>query len=171
MMLSGLGFSGDGKDAAKASAKETKAVKQALRKFFNTESQFYSKGVLALPPGYQISKLNMDNPSGLIQALNMISCANVANIFQVPAELIYVSAGATERTQKESRRLFLSGGFASFCKIIEDELDRLSGYETKFQFNIDKLRIKGADLREEASLAQLLGIYTKEELKSKIEAH
>lgn len=168
IVLTGLGFSGEGRASGKATASETKKVKQALREYFSGQSQDASKSCLALPPGYQIQKLNLDNPAGLIQALNGIVSANVCNIFGIPSDLIFIDG--TERTQKEARRLFISGAFASFCTLIEDELNRLTDYQYKFKFNIDSLRIKQADLREESALAQLLGIYTKEEIKKKIES-
>lgn len=168
LVLTGLGFSGESKGANKASGRETKRVKEALRKFFSGKSQGYDSGVLALPPGYKIDKLNLDNPAGLIAQLNVITLANVCNIFQVPTELVY--SGQTERTAKEARRFWLGGAFAAFCRVIEEELDRLCDFQCSFRFNTDRLRSALSDIREEAAMSQLLGIFTKEELKKRIEA-
>lgn len=168
LMLTGLGFTGEkNKGGHKASGKETAEVKKALRQYFSGQSQGFSNSLLALPPGYDIQKLNMDNPASLLSILNTIVSSNIANIFQVPQELVYSGEG-TERTQKEARRFFLSGAFKGFCDVIAHELNHLTGYQYNFRFNIDSLRVSQADLREEASLAQLVGIFSPEEIKKMI---
>ena len=101
--------------------------------------------------------------------MNELVVSNICNLFNVPRALVF--SGAGERDTKEQKRIFISSGFKSFCKILTDEFDRLSGYENKFRFNLDKLRAEMADLREEAALAQLLDIYSPAELKQKIDAY
>ena len=165
LLLSGLG--GD----LKTGAAETKKVKQALRMFFEGESQSIGKSVLALPSGYKIEKLDFNNSVGMLQTLNELAGSHICNIFSVPSELVFRGIGSTERTLKESKRVFLSGGFAAFAKTVSWELERLTDFQVEFKFNLDSLRIQGADLREESSLSQLQNIFSKEELKKKIEAN
>ena len=152
LMLSGLGFQGDNKTGYKASAKETDDVKKALRMYFDGESQSKA-GVLALPPGYTVSSMAMQNPANVLLSINEVVTANVCNIFNVPRSLVF--SGSNERDTKEARRIFIAGGFKAFTKLLTDEFDRLAGYENKFTFNLDKLRIQMADLREESALAQM----------------
>ena len=70
--------------------------------------------------------------------------------------------------QKKLRRIFIAGGFKSFCTILTDEFNRLSGYKNKFMYDLDQLRVQMADLREESALAQLQGILSPQEIKNKI---
>ena len=167
LLLSGLGFAG-GEKGIKTSAKETEQVKLALRKYFEDESQG-QKGVLALPPGYSIASMSHQQPSNLLLTVNEIVVSNLCNIFNIPRSLVF--SGQNERDTKEARRIFIAGGLKAFTRLLSDEFDRLSGYQNKFKFNLDKLRIEMADLREEASLAQLTdeAPFSGDEIKKKIE--
>ena len=150
-----------------ASSSEVDEAKQALKNFFDSPSNF--QNVLCLPHQMSVEKLNLDNPSNVLLAVNEIVVSNICNLFNVPRSLVF--SGATERDTKEARRIFIASGFKSFCTILTDEYNRLSDYKLELRYNLDQLRIQMADLREEAALAQLLDIYSKEELKKKIEQH
>ena len=168
LLLSGLGFQGEGKSGFKTSASETEKVKEALRQYFDNESQG-QKGVLALPPGYTISSMSHAQPANLLVSVNELIVSNMANYFNVPRSLIF--SANNERDGKEARRQFISGGFKSFTTILSDEYNRLAGYNVEFSFDLDKLRIEMSDLREESSLAQMTDepIYKAKEIKEKIE--
>ena len=166
LLLSGMGMD-VGQDMP-ASQEETQNVKESLRKYFDNQSQG-EKGVLALPAGYDIKSMSMDNPSNVLMVVNEVVTANICNIFNVPRSLVF--SGANERDTKEARRIFIAGGFKSFCTILTDEFNRLSGYKNKFKYDLDQLRVQMADLREESALAQLAGVLSPQEIKNKIEQY
>lgn len=163
LLLNGMGM--DVVQDMPSSQKETQNVKEALRRYFDNQSQG-DRGVLALPAGYDIKSMSMDNPSNVLMVVNEVVTANICNIFNVPRSLVF--SGSNERDTKEARRIFIAGGFKSFCTILTDEFDRLSGYKNKFMFSTELLKSQLADIREEAAIAQLQGILSNKEIKDRI---
>ena len=165
LLLTGLGYNETASGDIKASASETKKVKEALRTYFENDSQG-TKGILALPSGYKIEKMAFDAGANALLAINEVVTSNICNLFNVPRSLVF--SGATERDTKEARRVFISGGLKSFCTILQDEFNRLSGYENTFSFDLDELRYSMADIREQSAIAQLQDVLSPEEIKEKI---
>ena len=168
LILSGLGYSENSE--VKTSASETKKVKEALRTYFNGESQTGSSGVLALPSGYSISPLRTDDTSKVLMSINDVISSNLASIFGIPRSLLFTSEN-TERDSKEAKRQWYSSGFKAMTRIIEDEFNRLSGYRVEYKFDLDSLRYLSADIREEMAISQLQNILTPQEIKEKIDKY
>ena len=167
LLLTGMGLNSDNQ---KASIKEQVKIKKSLEIFFREDSQASAKGILGLPAGYDIKAMSMDQPSHVINTVNDIITSNICNIFNVPRSLVFTS-GQTERDTKEARRLLIANGLKSFCKILTDQYNYLSGFENEFSFQLDHLRLAMSDIREEAAIAQLVDILGKDKIKEMIEQH
>ena len=168
LLLTGLGY-GEGKDIKKSSS-ETQKVKSALTNYFNGESQSGSSGVLAIPAGYDIKPLRTDSTSGILETLFDSTVSNLCSAWNVPRSLIFNSQN-TERDSKQARREFISSGFKSMTRQIEDEFNRLSDWKVSYSYDLDSLRYLGADIREEAAIAQLQGVLSNQEIKEKIKKY
>ena len=167
LLLTGMGLRDENQ---KASIKEQVQIRKNLEQFFSDDSQASSKGILGLPAGYEIKAMSMDQPSHVLNVVNDIITSNICNIFNVPRSLVFTS-GQTERDTKEARRLLIANGLKSFCKILTDQYNYLSGFENEFMFDLDHLRVSMADLREESALAQLVDVLGKDKIKEMIEQY